>query len=670
MSAPTANTRPRMHDLHSAADFCEAWPEKAKALIDALDLSHPGLEAVRVAVHAGDLPAACEALLAYYAGADTCPWLRIEAVPHSEERYEKAEPILADTFTCYHQTDRIPRRENGGLDWTYNGPEDDEQWGMAINRMQWGRTLVRAYAETGNPVYAACFDALLQDWAQVNPYPAKHSRDEVWTGLNVYFRLYSAFAPGFYGLQRVPEFRPATRLLILSAVPEHADYQVRFHAKGGNWITMEMLGLATAGVCWPEFKEAAMWRDYAAETMTRLGLDQVYPDGAQKELTYGYHLVALYRIQHFVELFDQSSHEVPAELRELVKRMVAYLPIVLRPDGTGLLNNDSELRDMRERILEEADVYNRPDWRYIATQGTEGERPADPPSRVAPWAGQVVMRSGWESDADWAFFDVGPFGTGHQHPDKLHLSVMARGRNILVDGGRYTYKNNAWRAYFRHSRSHNVILLDGRGQGPDIWEAEAPIEGQYKLREEADAATATFDAGFAGLEGEAAHTRGIVYRRGGCWFVVDRIASDRPREAQALWHFHPDCVVLIEGGQAFTAGEGKGHLRIVPLGPIDWLADVVCGQEEPEIQGWWSKHYNHIAPAPCLRYTGPIENGALFGWLMIPGDAPVPAPVSTAIEPCPGGAIIRCTLKDGDAQTTFVPLERVPADWHPDAAPV
>ena len=141
--------------------------------------------------------------------------------------------------------------------------------------------------------------------------------------------------------------------------------------------------------------------------------------------------------------------------------MTNYLAYILRPDGHLPLNNDSDRLDDRSNVLWHARDYNRPDWIWIVTNGREGEEPKGLPSVVFPWAGQVVMRSGWDADAHWAFFDVGPLGMSHYHYDKLHLSVAAYGRDLLVDAGRYTYTGGKWMDYFMGSASHNVILVDG-----------------------------------------------------------------------------------------------------------------------------------------------------------------------------------------------------------------
>jgi len=115
-----------------------------------------------------------------------------------------------------------------------------------------------------------------------------------------------------------------------------------------------------------------------------------------------------------------------------------------------------------------------------ARAGASGTAPEGPPSRVFAWAGQLVSRSGFDRDAHWSFFDFGPWGIGHQHQDKLHLSVAAFGRDLLVDAGRFAYSGELaerFRRYAVASAGHNVLSIDGRGQGPGPREVDAPADG-------------------------------------------------------------------------------------------------------------------------------------------------------------------------------------------------
>src|SRR5699024_6050375 len=140
--------------------------------------------------------------------------------------------------------------------------------------------------------------------------------------------------------------------------------------------------------------------------------------------------------------------------------------------------------------------YDRPDWEYIATNGESGNPPKSEPSYVFPWAGQMISRSDFGSEAHWSFFDAGPWGTGHQHNDKLHLSVSAYGRDFLVDGGRFAYRGETadkFRKYALGSQSHNVLLIDGHGQGPGPAQSDYALDSRdYTLTEDFDFATASY----------------------------------------------------------------------------------------------------------------------------------------------------------------------------------
>ena len=101
----------------------------------------------------------------------------------------------------------------------------------------------------------------------------------MWRGLEVNFRV-KQWAKLFYALNNTAYLSPATQLLILTNMPEHAHY-LRYHHDGGNWFTMEISALATLAKAWPEYKESPGWFRYAASTMEKHMEDHVYPDGEQ-----------------------------------------------------------------------------------------------------------------------------------------------------------------------------------------------------------------------------------------------------------------------------------------------------------------------------------------------------------------------------------------------------
>ncbi|MBI2421640.1 MAG: alginate lyase family protein [Candidatus Hydrogenedentes bacterium] len=609
---------PAVGAQETLVDLVRRDPGRIQRLFEQLDLGRADLAGVRDAVTKGDWTGACEALLLHYReGANPVFSSHLPPVERDDAVIARAGAVLKDTFTFYDQTGTAPRRADGGLQWDYTGPENDKEWAWALNRHFHLGWLLEAYAMTGDTKYAAAWDAHVRDWILQNPFAEPNANPLVWRGLETFFRV-RAWAAGFHALQRDPAFTPVTRILLLSSIPDHARYLRNFHKETSNWIAMELNGLASAGIGWPEFKEAAGWVDYGVARLTEELAAQVYPDGAQMELTSHYHRVTLNNFQAITDLMRKAGREAPPAFSETVARMWDYLAYTLNPQGYSPLNNDSDLDRNGPGVLAMAESLGRPDWTWIASNGARGTQPEGLPSRVFPWAGQLVMRSGWDRDAQWAFFDAGPMGIGHYHADKLHVSVSAHGRDILVDGGRYSYVGGRWREYFTGSASHNVILVDGKGQAKHPLKAEAPVAQQFVTHPDYDLGYGNFDSGFAGVEGCVGHERLVYYKRGAYWIVVDRITTDRPQSLSALWHFHPECAVGTEGQTVASTDAGQGNVRIVPAIGTPWELSVIKGQEAPVIQGWWSREYNHKAPAPTAIYSQNVEQTSTFAWLIVP----------------------------------------------------
>jgi hypothetical protein len=304
-----------------------------------------------------------------------------------------------------------------------------------------------------------------------------------------------------------------------------------------------------------------------------------------------------------------------------------YLATTMRPDGFGILNNDADLENTRRGILNVASTYNRPDWTWIATNGKEGVKPTSGPSFVLPWAGQLISRSGFDEDAQYSFFDIGPWGSGHQHNDKLNLTITAYGRDLIVDGGRFAYRGevaNKFRKYATGSQSHNVILVDGKGQADGQKVATVPLsENLVAITKDFDYGSGTFDK-YVGLEGTFSQTRSVVYIRGRFWVVADQLKTDRPRKIEALWHWHPSNQVNIQKSGITTTNNDRGNLMIIPVNVTDWKVDLVKGQETPTIQGWYSKVYNTFEPNPTTVYSRQLKADDTFVWVLWPSEGKTP----------------------------------------------
>lgn len=612
-------------EIITVEDLYNSYPQTILGMLSQYNLDYPGLEKVKIAYNNENMVEASYQLLAYYKNGGMAADLRKELPRISQRSHATTDTILNNVFIVQNVRGKVPFGADGHRNWYYKGPNNDKEWAWLSNRHSQLYRVFNTYLETGNPKYAEYIDQFLRDFIiKSMPYPKVKSYTSVWRGLEVSFRA-KVWPKIFYGLLASEYLSPATQLLILASLPDHAHYNRNFHSEN-NWLTMEISALATIAAYFPEFKASTEWMDYAITTMVQSMKNQVYPDGVQTELSSHYHNVALKNFELFKDICDKANRKLPEFYNQTIEDMYRYISHMVRPSGHRLLNNDGDRGSDRNYILEGAKKFDHPDWEYIATNGQSGQEPTDGPSYFYPWAGHFVSRSGFDANAHWSFFDMGPWGSSHQNSDKLHLSVSAFGKDFLVDAGRFAYTGEVaekFRPYAQSSAGHNLILIDGKGQekGPKM--AEKPIENnQYKLDEDFDYASSSYDK-FIDIEGTINHNRTVFYVRNQFWVVVDRITTDRPRKIDALWHWHPDNIVE-KGKNIVKTNNAHGNLAIIPVGKKKLDLEFIKGQESPNIQGWYSPEYNIFSPNVTSKYSYSITGNSTLVWLLQPSDNEMP----------------------------------------------
>ncbi|MGE9291911.1 MAG: alginate lyase family protein [Puniceicoccales bacterium] len=593
----------------------------------------------------GDVGAAEEALLDYFRGRK----IPVAALP---------APLAVEQATLISGLDAWRGKftfqgvagqavgEDGQIDWQYRGPQESNEWAWFFHRHAFFRDMLLLYQEQGHEEFVDTLQGYLVDWFWKYPPPEGRSFSASWRALEAARRYVDSWLPVYAALRGNPTFGEEAELAVIAGAARHAAYLKENHHFGGNHLVTEMMALATIATVWPEFRDSPDWMKYAVERSLEELERQVYADGAHKELANHYQWIAGSSFQRlYGVLVEAEAEEAAVRILPWMELIWDYYAWVTRPDGTGPLNNDSDLELNAEQLLPLADFYHRPDWLYIATGGEEGERPAGTPSRDFPWAGQVVLRSDWGPQEDWVFFDAGPFGSDHQQQDRLHLSATLKGVNLLVDSGRYVYRDDEWAAYFRGPRAHNVPTFSRYERILPDAESQDPQEGLLDLSGELLSASAWIPLrDRVNGQWSGKHTRKIAMGDGFLW-ILDRVDLAHPDEVVFRWHFHPDLELVADSG-FWTAREGESPVA-------QWTAasslplDVrkVRGQEEGGIEGWYSPQYNQRFANPILIYRSPATSHATFAWLLVAEDAHIQEAILQVSET---GSRLEL-LRDGEA---------------------
>lgn len=585
-----------------------------------LNLRYPGLEAVEAAVEGGDLEAAAEALLRYYAGRyQTHP--RVESGLRPPDFLVRADNALRDTFTLQAVTAAQPRRADGGLDWKHRGPQQDQEWAWMFNRQRYFLDLVAAWQETHDPVYTDRLRNDLADWVQANPYPDRLTFSAAWRPLEVARRAQESWAVVFETLRHDPLRHGAILLWMLLSLPDHGDALAEHGSFwGGNHLLSEQAALAFLASYWPELLHAERWKEHAITHYTEEIGRQTYPDGTYKELSNHYHRIVLRDAVDFMQLIPEEDPRI-RPLRQRVLRMSKALAYVMRPDGTGPLNNGSDLEDNAELVNDVARILGEKRAMWLFFRSSEGQQPPYR-SRVLMWSGQAVLRENWGPDSLWAYLDAGPQGTAHQHVDDLHVSLTAGSQDILVDNGRFRYSPDEWKAYFTGPQAHNTLLIDGKTPRPSPRVAidAPPVLFQRHETWGLVGAARQFPGG--AFQSTLWQRRAVLQIHGRFWLVVDSVLGTGVHRIEQRWNFHP------------SLSTAEAQERVRPLGEAARLRQTWHrGRTAPEIAGFYSPEYNEKFPASQLQASGWMRGNTLLPWLFFPDAATAASVQDARLEP-------------------------------------
>jgi hypothetical protein len=630
------------------------WMTDAELFVS-LNLDLPALSAVKKSFKAGHLAATKAALAKYLRQRTTPRWHFDWRQPAFRNPKNRARSVAAADKVLQHRFDYPKGPGQKGtldfgpkIDWTANPTEGEARthlWNESINRHFHFRTLADAYWETGQDKYAKEIADEILDWTASNPTPLLSSGNgmpngcKAWQTLTTGIRLADTWPHALYRCLGSMAFSDEAICAMFKSVYEQARHLVRWPTIG-NWLTAESNGLYTAGVLFPEFRQAREWRRIALERLYKQLDDEVYPDGMEYELAAGYNCWVVREFADILELADLNRlrGEVPADFLAKMEKMFNYLLYASMPNGQVPGLNDSNNTDIRKELATGFKLFpQRQDFQFVATGGKSGRAPAET-SHAFSYVGHYVMRSGWDKDATYLLFDAGPFGFGHQHEDKLHFVLWSHGRQLVLDPGNFAYDSSRWRRYVLSTASHNTVMVNGENQHrigrketylwPRPWTALAPPanDTRWFSTPEMDCAVGTYADGYGpGNAIGVTHQRRIVFVKPEKIFVVmDTLTprDDREHRYEALFHLDAAEAAADEA----TKTVRTDGLAIFPSAAAGLAVQIVKGKEDAPVQGWASGPWRAI---PTAIYAKSGKGVVTFLFVLAPSAKGVPPPVSS-----------------------------------------
>lgn len=180
-------------------------------------------------------------------------------------------------------------------------------------------------------------------------------------------------------------------------------------------------------------------------------------------------------------------------------------------------------------------------------------------------------------------FDVGEicprYIPAHGHCDALSFELSIDNKPVIVNSGTYKYENGEWRNYFRSTKSHNTVMINGFEQS-QFWSSfrVATRIKNVKRRKFEHNGMQFYAGSYISFNGHE-HKRVIGFINQKLIIVLDYI--NQGLNARSYLHFIPEAQLNIKNSEVDVILESD-RMKIFSIGTSNIVLE----------HGWYSKQFN------------------------------------------------------------------------------
>ncbi len=487
--------------------------------------------------------------------------------------FTRAEELLNQTFVFDKPWDMercLTPYHLDTMDWNAQR-NDDEEWCFMLNRMDYLDYLILASLLSGDRKYAEKAKSYLLDWIAAHPEirtePSTRTLD---TGIRV-MNWFEAL-PYLHHLDclSADELTQITDSMLSQLSYLKTSYLPKY--KTSNWGSIQTCAIVSVlPYLLEDYKNNALY-NWAKKEMELQFSIQVYPDGMHWEQSTMYHIEVLnygMKALYYMGLLGDTS-----TIYDPVCRLAAALFYQLTPSGGIESFGDSDRVCARDVCTRAAVLFHDAHFRFGGTPVCDAEslytlgaacaaQYHAMPSRMPDLlcydgtdSGMYVVRSDWTDNASFLMFTNGSLGSGHGHSDNLHVSLYHKGQEVLIDAGRYTYReDHPLRVALKGMQAHNGIILDDKPYcvPSDSWGyADFGVPSKNYVRH-ADHIH-YLEGSMIGHDPLQIWTRKVIFIAPSIWMIVDDVKADGTHEAHTRFHFDPSLTLEAHGSHFRIAG--------------------------------------------------------------------------------------------------------------------
>jgi len=599
-------------------------------LFTLLNLDRPELATVKAHVEAGRLDEAMNALGEHF---------RQQRFPRDQVNVRVFNRIHEDADMAVQLRFRSRGSDNyyklhEDFDWRSRPEHLGHHWLALLVSLHEFQFLADVYLRTEDEKYARGFVRLFEDW---NKHCPPGSGSPSWSLAPTMIRS-GVMLRTFERIVHWKDWPHESKARFLNNIHDHLMFmQARRGPGNQDASNSEHLMRLAAG--FPEFKAASSWMQTGYERLSERIFEEILEDGVLNELASGYHHNAINTYTIAAERMLNHGLQLTPAYRDRLEKMYEWALVMIRPDGSVPIVGRSAAPGVRGVLRRGAELFDRPDMRYVATQGAEGT-PPDFLDGQRSEAAFFTMRSSWtDPDALYLFLCARRHGyRGHVAYDALHIDLFAYGRDFFPDKNTFTYGGD-YQVQARKTEKHTTVTIDEKSQNntPSVVHAFIPSSASDKF--------SFIDASQAGYP-NAVHRRQVVFVRQAegvmpYYIVIDRITGEGERIIDQNFHFCPAELVAEDDGATVRTSFTEGaNLRITQLLTDGITTDLVTTNMHPR-QGT-------AIERPGVRFRRHTALPATYVTLLLPyPTAAAPAVTAQVVEADAEGPItVRITQGD------------------------
>jgi hypothetical protein len=516
--------------------------------------------------------------------------------------------------------------------------------------------LAQAYALSGDTRYAAGLKLHIDSWIeQCPPGQGANWCSSLELGIrlinwSIAWQLIGGYGSALFSDPAGRAFRDRWMRSVYLQARAITRKLSRF-SSANNHLIGETAGVyiaSTTWACWPQMRA---WGLECKEILSEEALVQNAPDGGNREQAFAYQQFVLDFLLLAGLAARAAGEDFPLDYWQRIEGMLEFLAAMMDVAGNVPMIGDAD--DGYVTALEPAQAATAPDplarnytsllatgaallsradfarkvnvlddktrWLLSREELADFQKLASSKGpaiarRAFPQSGYYVLGSGFDTpDEIRMVVDAGPLGylsiAAHGHADALSVTLNVGGCEVLIDPGTYAYHTEPqWRRYFRSTRAHNTVVIDGEDQslqaGNFMWSRHANARClHFGDKGNVQRFLGEHD-GYRALQEPVGHQREIVFDPARRVFTIkDVLEGEGAHELCQHWHFSETLSPTVTDDEIRL--ETPQHVvRLVPHSPPAQV-QVVRGGSADE-GGWVSRRFGHKQPTTSVvwRNTG------------------------------------------------------------------